>query len=206
MICFKPHTLWWFVMAVLGTNTNPLSCSLFPPNFHLLFLLLWKRYSQHRICRLPRGTPWLVDENVRKLYLGNISRKLWPWFYPVFSIMTTPFPHSAPSHLDSWMPALIASGECTTKSWFWVYSVKQRRITMGGREQSSGLEGQITKDRWKQGPLSGSHLGTGLWYCGAEGSAPSTQEVQTQSRGDQGRREMQAWWMLLPPLAEWDVC
>lgn len=102
-----------------------------------------------------------------------IPLKCWPWFYPVFSVTTTPFPQAAPSHLDSWMPALIASGESTTKSWFWVYSVKQRRLTMEGREQSSGLEGQITKDRWKQRPLSGSHPGTGLWCCGAEGSAPS---------------------------------
>lgn len=94
----------------------------------------------------------------------------------------------------------------TGRSWFRVYRAKQRGLMMGGRGQSNDLCRQITKDWQWQGPLGGCHLSTRPWHQNQPFSGLyKIPEAQTQSRGDRGRREIQAGLVLLPPLAECDV-
>lgn len=109
-----------------------------------------------------------------------------------------------PSHLDSCVPAPIASEECTSRSWFWVHRVMPRGFMMVARGQSSHLCGQVTRD-WGEQALSVDVPGSGSAPPQLHSGLCKTPEAHTQAREDQVRRERPAWLILLSLLAEWDT-
>lgn len=176
-------------MAVLRSeHTDPLSYLLLPPHPTIYLSSFEKPMHeidhigyQHHIYQMKMWGDWTFKILTYGFSQCFCNHHL---FSPGFS-----------SHLDSCVPAPIASKECNSRSWFRVHRVMSRGLMMGARGQRSHLCRQVTRDRGDQGPLHGYHLGQDqpspapLWLVQVPWSS-DTSQGRPSEEGDAGLTDL----------------